>query len=131
MRKFITLGAGLPRWSAPISHAVVVDDVCYLSGQLSLDRLGAYVPGTAKEEARRAFGSLFAAIKAAGFSVADLAFVDIAFLDLADLPAVNDLFEELFPSGLRPARTIHQAAGLPYGGRIKVMGVAIRERSRG
>lgn len=130
MRKFITQGVGLPRWSAPISHAVVVDDICYLSGQLSLDETGTYVPGTAKEEAQRAFGNLFSAIRAADFSVVDLAFVDIAFLDLADAADVNEICEELFPLGMRPARTIYQAASLPYGGRIKVMGVAIRERSR-
>ena len=130
MRKFITQGTGLPRWSAPISHAVVVDDICYLSGQLSLDETGTYVPGTAKEEARRAFGNLFSAIRAAEFSVVDLTFVDIAFLDLADAADVNEICEELFPPGMRPARTIYQAAALPYGGRIKVMGVAIRERSR-
>lgn len=130
MRKFITQGAGLPRWSAPISHAVVVDDICYLSGQLSLNETGVYVPGTAKEEARRAFGNLFSAIRAAGFSVTDLSFVDIAFVDLADAADVNELYEDLFPSGMRPARTIYQAAALPYGGRIKVLGVAIRERSK-
>lgn len=131
MRRFITQGAGLPQWSAPISHAVVVDDICYLSGQLSLDETGTYVPGTAKEEARRAFGNLFSAVRAAEFSVVDLSFVDIAFVDLADAADVNEVYEELFPPGMRPARTIYQAAALPYGGRIKVMGVAIRERSRG
>nr|WP_316640915.1 RidA family protein [uncultured Roseateles sp.] len=129
MRKFITEGEGLPRWSAPISHAVVVDDICYLSGQLSLDETGTYVPGTAKAEARRAFANLFSAIRAAEFSVTDLSFVDIAFVDLADVADVNELYEALFPAGLRPARTIYQAAALPYGGRIKVMGVAIRARS--
>ena len=131
MRRFITSGEGLPRWASPISHAVVVDDTCHLSGQLSIDEDGAYVPGSAREEATRAFGNLFAAIRAAGFAVDDLVFVDIAFIDLNDVGEVNALYAELFPEGRRPARTIHQAAGLPYGGRVKVMGVAIRERDAG
>lgn len=128
MRQFITSGDGLPKWSTPISHAVVVDNICYLSGQLSISEDGQYIPGTAKEEAARAFANLFSAIKAANFSIGDLTFVDIAFIDLNELSEVNDLYAELFPEGQRPARTIYQAAALPYGGRVKVMGVAIKER---
>jgi 2-iminobutanoate/2-iminopropanoate deaminase len=127
MRNHINEGEGLPRWSSPISHAVVVDDVCYLSGQLSISTSGDYLPGTAFEEAQRAFQNLFCALRAAGFAIEDITFIDIAFVDLADLPQVNELFSRLFPEGRRPARTVYQVAALPYGGRVKVMGVAIRE----
>jgi 2-iminobutanoate/2-iminopropanoate deaminase len=129
MRQFITSGDGLPKWSTPISHAVVVDNICYLSGQLSIGEDGQYIAGTAREEAARAFANLFSAIKAANFSISDLTFVDIAFIDLNELNEVNDLYAELFLEGQRPARTIYQAAALPYGGRAKVMGVAIKERN--
>ena len=128
MRRFIESGEGLPAWSSPISHAVVVDNICYLSGQLSLDGDGSYVPGTAREEAERAFANLFAAVRAAQFNIEELVFVDIAFVDLADAPEVNRLYAELFPEGRRPARTMYQAAALPFGGRVKVLGVAVRER---
>lgn len=131
MRRFIDSGPGLPAWSSPISHAVVVDNFCYLSGQLSIAADGSYVPGTAREEAQRAFANLFAALHAAQFAAGELVFVDIAFVDLADAPEVNALYAELFPAGRRPARTMYQAAALPFGGRVKVMGVAIRERGAG
>ena len=127
MRTYVTEGEGLPTSASPISHAVVVDNVCYLSGQLSVSAAGEYMPGTALEEAQRAFENLFCAMRAAGFAIEDVTFIDIAFADLADLPIVNQLFAKLFPEGRRPARTIYQAAALPYGGRVKVMGVAIRE----
>lgn len=129
MKLYVTQGPGLPKWESPISHAVVVDNICYLSGQLSISESGVYLAGSAREEAERAFDNLFAAIRAAGFSVADLAFVDIAFVDLADATDVNELYRELFPENRRPARTIYQAAALPFGGRVKVAGVALRERS--
>lgn len=128
MKLYVTEGRGLPKWESPISHAVVVDNVCYLSGQLSISESGEYLAGSARQEATRAFDNLFAAIRAAGFSVADLAFVDIAFVDLADATDVNELYRELFPEHSRPARTIYQAAALPFGGRVKVAGVAMRER---
>jgi len=127
MRRYITEGDGLPRWSSPISHAVVAGDTCHLSGQLSLDEDGRYVPGTAAEEARRAFRHLFSALRAAGFAPVDLVFVDIAFTDLAHLGEVNAVFAEVFPEGRRPARTVYQVAALPFGGQVKVMGVAIRD----
>ena len=129
MRNFITSGEGLPNWSAPISHAVVVDHMCYLSGQLSIDGDGNYVAGSIEEEARRAFANLFVALKAAQFTPAELVFVDIAMIDLGDVGAINDLYASLFAEGCRPARTIYQAAALPYGGKVKVMGVAIKEKS--
>jgi enamine deaminase RidA (YjgF/YER057c/UK114 family) len=131
MRKFVTDGDGLPKWSSPISHAVVVDNICYLSGYLSIGPAGEYVPGTIRCEAERAFGNLFAAIRAAEFSIEDLTFVDIALIDIGDVPEVNRLYAELFPEGRRPARTIYQAAALPFGGKVKVVGVAIKERSIG
>jgi 2-iminobutanoate/2-iminopropanoate deaminase len=127
MRKYITEGAGLPKWSAPISHAVVVNNVCHLSGQVSVNESGIYVPGTALEEAERAFENLFCALRAADFSISDITFIDIALVDLNDLPKVNELFAKLFEEGKRPARTVYQAAALPFGGRVKVMGVAIRD----
>lgn len=131
MKRFVTEGPGLPNWSSPVSHAVVVDNICYLSGQLSIAMDGTYIPGTAQDEATRAFDNLFASIRAAEFSIEDLIYVDIAFTDLADLAEINDLYSLLFPEGRRPARTVYQAAALPFGGRVKVMGVAIRERAAG
>src|SRR5579864_6799519 len=121
MRMFVTKGEGLPNGSSPISHAVVVNNICYLSGQLSIDGSGNYVPGTVREEAVRAFNNLFAAVRAAGFSVDDIVFIDIAFVDLAEVDQVNALYAELFPESKRPARTIYQAAALPFGGKVKIM----------
>jgi hypothetical protein len=64
VRRIISHGAGLPRWSAQIIRVVVVDDFGYRSGRHSLDESAADVPGTAKEETRAAFGNPFSAIRA-------------------------------------------------------------------
>lgn len=127
MRKFITESDGLPKWHSPISHAVVVNDFCYLSGQLSIDSAGKYIAGSAYEEAGRAFGNLFSALAAAGFQRSELVFVDVALVDIEDIGSINRVYDELFPEGKKPARTVYQAAALPFGGRVKVMGVAIRD----
>ncbi len=55
--------------------------------------------------------------------------MDLAFRDLDDLPSVNRLYEWLFLDGRRPARTVYQAARLPYDGKVKVQAVAARVSS--
>lgn len=125
-RKFITTGADLPQWSNPISHAVVVNNMCFISGQLSVNIQGEYIAGTIKEEAIRAFNNVFAAAKAAGFDRSEIVYVDIAFSDLNEVQDVNDLYMDLFVEGRRPARTIYEAAALPFGGKIKVVATAVK-----
>ncbi len=126
-KKYIVEGKGLPQWSNPISHAVVVNNMCFVSGQLSVDESGKYIQGTVMEEARLAFSNFFAALTAADFNKSDIVFIDIAFSNLDDLPAVNQLYIELFPEGKRPARTIYQAAVLPFGGKVKITGTAVKD----
>jgi enamine deaminase RidA (YjgF/YER057c/UK114 family) len=124
--QYVTAGPGLPRWSNPSSHAVVVGGTCYVSGQLSVGEDGTYLPGTAAGEAERAFANFLAEVAAAGFTREQVAFVDVALADLADLPAVNAVYAALWAEGRGPARTVYQAAALPFGGKVKVTGVAAR-----
>ncbi len=128
-KRYITKGEGLPNWSNPISHAVVVNNMCFVSGQLAVNNDGEYVMGTILEEGRLAFSNFFSAIKIAGFERSDIVFIDIAFDDLKDLPVINMLYMELFPEDKRPARTIYQAEALPFGGKIKITGTAVKELS--
>ena len=124
--KYISSGVGLPKWSNPISHAVVANNMCFVSGQLSVNLEGKYVSGSVWEEAERSFANFFAALEASGFKREDVVFVDIAFIDLGMLSEVNELFMELFPETQRPARTVYQVAALPFGGKVKVMGTAVK-----
>ena len=126
-KRFITTGEGLPQWSNPISHAVVVNNMCFVSGQLAVNKNGDYVLGTIKEEGRLAFSNFFAVLKAAQFDKEDVVFIDIAFNNLDDLPEVNQLYTDLFPESKRPARTIYQAAALPFGAKIKITGTAVKD----
>lgn len=126
-RKYIVSAQDLAVPPSPISQAVVAGDHCYVSGQLAVGRDGRFQAGSARAEAELAFRNVFAALRAAQFDPADIVYVDIAFTDLKDVPEVNALFAELFAEGRRPARTIYQAAALPYGGRVKVQAVAVRD----
>ncbi len=126
-KKYITKGEGLPNWTNPISHAVVVNNMCFVSGQLAVNTNGEYVPGTIIEEGKLAFSNFFSALQNADFKKEDIVFIDIAFNDLKELPEINTLFIELFPENKRPARTIYQAEALPFGGKVKITGTAVKD----
>ena len=122
-RRFITDVPGVPAAASPISNAVVVGGTCHISGQLAVYDDG-YRAGTAREEAERAFALVFLIAQEAGFTRGDIVYVDLAFADLDDLPEVNALYGELFDP--RPARTIYEAARLPFGAKVKVQAIAMR-----
>lgn len=126
-KKYIDKGEGMPACPSPISQAVVVNNMCFVSGQLSTDIDGKYIKESALEEAKLAFSNFFAIIETSGFDKGDIVFIDIAFDNLNDLPKINQLYFDLFPEHKRPARTIYQAAALPYGGKIKVTGTAVKD----
>jgi 2-iminobutanoate/2-iminopropanoate deaminase len=126
-RKFITDGEGLPQWENPISHAVVVNNMCFISGQLSVNAEGKYIPGTIEEETQRAFDNVFSAAKAAEFDRSEIVYIDIAFSDLSQVKVVNEIYMHLFPVGRRPARTIYEAAALPFGGKVKIVATAVKD----
>ena len=126
-KKYITEGENLPKWKNPISHAVVVNNMCFISGQLALNNQGEYVSGTALGEAQLAFTNFFSVLEQSGFEKRDIVFIDISFNDLNDLPIVNQLFEDMFTVGKLAARTIYQTQALPYGGKIKVTGTAVKD----
>jgi 2-iminobutanoate/2-iminopropanoate deaminase len=125
-RKFITKGEGIPHSTAPISQAVVAGNYCHVSGQLSVDINGKFIDGSIEQQTKLAFANLLAVLKEAGYIKEEIVFIDIAFIDLNDLEFVNPYFDKLFEAGKKPARTIYQAAALPFGGKIKVMAVAIK-----
>ena len=122
-KRFITDVPGVPAAASPISNAVVVGDTCHISGQLASYDDG-YRAGSAREEAERAFALVFLIAEEAGFTRGDIVYVDLAFADLDDLPEVNALYGELFDP--RPARTVYEAARLPFGAKVKVQAVAMR-----
>ena len=126
-KKYIEHGNGLPKWDNPISHAVVVNNMCFISGQLSVDNEGNFVEDNIKEETKRAFDNFISAVVNSGFQKEDVVFIDIAFNDLSDLPEVNEVFMGLFEEGKRPARTIYQAQALPFGGKVKITGTAVKD----
>lgn len=123
-RIFVGDVPGVPSLPSPISNAVVVGNTCHISGQLAVYEDG-YRPGSASEEAERAFDLVFKVVEAAGFQSEEIVYVDIAFADIErDLAAVNDVCRARFSQF--PARTVYEAAKLPFGAKIKIQAIAMK-----
>lgn len=127
-KKYIQNVDGLPKWENPISHAVVANNMCFVSGQLSVNIDGEFVSASIKEEAERGFLNFFTVLEKSGFTKEDIVFIDIAFNDLKDQPIVDQLYSEYFEENKRPARTVYQVEALPFGGKIKIMGTAVKDK---
>jgi 2-iminobutanoate/2-iminopropanoate deaminase len=123
---FIVDVPGVPPSPSPISNAVVAGDTCHISGQLAVYDDG-YRAGSVTEEAERAFALIFRIAEHAGFSRDEIVYVDLAFANLADIGEANAVYAKLFPVN-RPARTVYEAARLPFGAKIKVQAIAIRAK---
>ena len=125
-RKFIIKGKNIPITNAPISQAVVAENYCHISGQLATGLDVKLIDGTIIEQAEIAFKNLFSVLKETGFTKEDVVFVDIAFTNLNDLATITPFYDSLFETNKKPARTIYEVSALPYGGKIKVLAIAIR-----
>jgi len=123
-KRFIVEVSGVPDSPSPISNAVVVGNTCHISGQLAVYDDG-YRVGSAAEEAERAFELVLLIAYKAGFAKEDIVYVDLAFSNLDELPEVNQLYGKLFVN--RPARTIYEVAKLPFGAKVKVQAIAMKE----
>ena len=124
--RYIVALDGVPPSSSPISNAVIVGKQCWISGQLSVGPDSRYHPGTAREEAGRAFGHVFRIAEAAGFAHSEIVYVDLLSSTFATWPRSTCSMPICFPKGAAGPH-IYQAAALPFDGRVKVQAVAAKE----
>ena len=98
--------------SAGYSRAVVVGDVCHVSGTTDAGPDGRSLhPGDAAAQARASWEIIRGALAAAGFALADAVRTRMYIVRIEDAPTVSAVHGELF-GDIRPAATLVQVAGL-------------------
>ena len=126
--RYLTAGSDIPLGAAAETPAVVMGDVCLLSGQIGLDSdTGALIEGTTAEELEQALANLFSVAADVGFSPGEIALIVMVVTDVGQLPALNAAYAAALPDGHRPARMMFEAAALPFGARVEVQGIATRQ----
>lgn len=109
----------------PLSQAMRVGDVLYVSGQLGMDPRSGELAGVGiGEQTRAAIANLTAVLEAAGGSLKDVVKTTCFLTDLArDAGEFNRIYAESFEH--RPARSTIGVADLGPGRLVEIEAVAI------
>jgi 2-iminobutanoate/2-iminopropanoate deaminase len=102
--------------TAPISQAVRVGDLVFVSGQVAMDpSTGQFTGGDAGAQTHQVLKNLAEVLEDAGSSLAEVTKVTAFLTDMGDFDAFNDAYREHF-RGTWPARSTVQVARLvgPY-----------------
>ncbi len=108
-----------PAAIGPYSQAIRAGDFIFCSGQTGLDPATGALREGLVAQTEQVLDNLAAVLAAAGASFADVVKTTIFLVDMADFQTVNTLYGKRF-TGVLPARTTVQAAGLPRGGLVEI-----------
>jgi 2-iminobutanoate/2-iminopropanoate deaminase len=110
----------------PLSEAVRVGDVLYVSGSIGIDGSGALVPGGIEAETRQTLANIREVLERHGSSMDRVIKVTVMLADIAEWSAMNDVYAEHFPTN-KPARSAFGTSGLALGARLELECIALVE----
>ena len=111
--------------SYPISEAVRVGDLVYLSGKLgNLPGTPKLAAGGIKPEAQQAMENIKAVLEKHGWSLKNLVKCTIFLADAGELAQFNEVYKTYFPDFDYPARSAVGVSGLALGARVEVECIA-------
>lgn len=113
---------------APISTAVRVGDIIFLSGQIGIDDKGAVVPGGIGGQTRACLESIRDILASYGAGMADVVQTRIFLTDFAGYADYNRVYQEFFSAPF-PTRSTVGTPGLALGAGIEIEAVAVLHRA--
>jgi reactive intermediate/imine deaminase len=111
--------ATLPGNPAPVSDAVRVGDILYLSGQIGRTADGK-MPDTFDGQAKQVMENVGAVLKRNGHSFGDVFKCTVFIVDMKNWPAFNAVYVPYFRSGKLPARSAVGVTGLALGAKVEL-----------
>lgn len=115
-----------PAALGPYSHAIMVGDTLYTSGQVPLvPETGKLAGETIEEQANQVLSNLESVLAAAGMTFANVVKTTVFLTDLADFAPMNAIYATKFPTN-PPARSCVQVAKLPAGAKMEMELIACK-----
>jgi len=115
--------------SYPISEAVKVGPLIYLSGRLGTDpATKKLAPGGITPEARQAMENIKTWLDKHGYAKARLVKCTIFLADSKDLKAFNEVYKTYFPDFNFPARSAVGVSGLALDAKVEVECIAALDK---
>ncbi len=114
---------GRPR-SESHSAAVVVNGLCFASGQVPIDERGELVDGPIEDQTRVALENVERVLTAAGSGLDRLVSVVAILVDIDDRAGFDRAYRSYLTGVELPARLAYAADALPFGARVELQVVA-------
>lgn len=109
-----------PAALGPYSHAILVGDTLFTSGQIGLvPETGKLAGESIEAQANQILANLESVLAAAGMTFANVVKTTVFLTDLADFATVNGIYGTKFTSN-PPARSCVQVAKLPAGAKMEM-----------
>ncbi|HYE33476.1 MAG TPA: RidA family protein [Methylomirabilota bacterium] len=113
-----------PKPVGPYSHAVRVENLIFLSGQIPLDpATGKLVPGDIKAQTQRVLENIRLVLESQGRTPMDVVKTTVFLTNLGDFAAMNEVYAAFFHNH-HPARSTIQVSALPAGANVEIEVVA-------
>ena len=107
----------------PVSPAVRVGDLLFLSGQIGTDGSGRLVAGGIEAETRQTLDNIRDVLTRSGSSLDRVVKCTVMMADMREWPAMNAVYATYFPTS-KPARSAFGATGLALGARVEIECIA-------
>ena len=110
--------------TAPLSEAVRVGQLLYLSGQLGVDGSGALAAGGIKAETKQALENIRNILERNHSGMDQVVKCLVMLADIGDRSAMNEVYSTFFPKDRLPARSTFGTTGLALGAKIEIECIA-------
>lgn len=112
--------------SSPFSPAILINDMLYVSGQLSINpETGRFEGETMAEQAERILKNIEILCKKAGMNLSHVVKTTVFITDFSEFREFNEVFVKMFPSSPPTRATVH-VAGLAMNAKIEISAVAVK-----
>lgn len=123
MKSIFTKNA--PAAIGPYSHAVVVNNMVYTSGQIPLTIDGEVIGDDVAEQTKQVLENLSAVLEESGSNLNSVVKTTIFISDMNDFPIINEVYGEYFNAHL-PARSCVEVSRLPKDVKVEIEAVALK-----
>ncbi|TDM38875.1 RidA family protein [Macrococcoides goetzii] len=114
-----------PAAIGPYSHAVVVNNMVYTSGQIPLTIDGEVIGDDVAEQTKQVLENLSAVLEESGSNLNSVVKTMIFISDMNDFPIINEVYGEYFNAHL-PARSCVEVSRLPKDVKVEIEAIALK-----
>ena len=112
-----------PQAIGPYSQAINYNGLCFLSGQIPLDKSGRLVKGDLRAQAEQVFKNIEAILVEQESTLKNIIKLNVYLIDIEGFDVVNNLMTELFKTPY-PARALVEVSALPKNSSIEIEAIA-------